>query len=233
MTDPVSIEVEGNVALVTITNPPVNAASQAVRAGLLAAVATTEANDAVRTVVLLCDGRTFVAGADIKEFGGPPLEPHLPDVIRAIEDATKPWIAAIHGTALGGGLEIALGCRFRIAVATAKMGLPEVNLGLIPGAGGTVRLPRLVSADIALDMVASGKPIDAARALEVGLIDAIADGDLRAFALNFAASAEPTPSSLAQCPVQAAPDAAVWQAQVDKIQKRAKGQNSPLAAIGA
>ena len=235
MSDPVSVEVDGSVAVVTIANPPVNAASQAVRAGLMDAVAATEADESVRSVVLICDGRTFVTGADIKEFGKPLVEPYLPDVIRTIEEASKPWVAAIHGTALGGGLEIALGCRFRVADPAAKMGLPEVNLGIIPGAGGTVRLPRVVSAETALEMVTGGKPIAAARALDVGLIDAIAEGDLRAFAIQFAAliANEPMPESLAQRPVNPVADAAVWQAQADKIRKRARGQHSPVAAIDA
>ena len=235
MSDPVSVEVDGRVAIVTIANPPVNAASQAVRAGLMEAFATTETNEAVQSVVLICDGRTFVAGADIKEFGKPPVAPDLPDVVRTIEQASKPWIAAIHGTALGGGLEIALGCRFRVADASAKMGLPEVNLGIIPGAGGTVRLPRVVSAETALDMVTSGKPIGAARALDVGLVDAVSEGDLRTFAIQFAASKEnePMPDSLSQRSVNPVADDAAWQGMTDKIRKRARGQHSPAAAVDA
>ncbi|MEN8657477.1 MAG: enoyl-CoA hydratase-related protein, partial [Marivita sp.] len=133
----VLVERRGAYAIVTIDNPPVNAVSLAVRQGLMAAVAQTEAEKDIAAVVLSCAGRTFVAGADVKEFDKPPVAPHLPDVIAAIEAASKPWIAVIHGTALGGGLELAMGCHHRVADATARMGLPEVTLGLIPGAGGT------------------------------------------------------------------------------------------------
>ncbi len=170
---------EGNIAFVEIDNPPVNASSQLVRQGLLDAQARAEAATDIDAVVLLCAGSTFVAGADVKEFGQPPLEPHLPDVINKMESSTKPWIAAIHGTALGGGLEIALGCTYRIALDNAKLGFPEVNLGLVPGAGGTVRLPRLVGPCKALSMISSGKPISASDAHSVGLIDEITSSDLK------------------------------------------------------
>ena len=143
MTMPLSIDREGRVAVVTIDNPPVNALSQALRQALLDAVETLEADEAVDAVVLICAGRTFIAGADVTEFGKPPVPPHLPDVVARIESARKPWVAAIHGSALGGGFEVALACRFRVAAPTAAVGLPEVTLGIVPGAGGTVRLPRL------------------------------------------------------------------------------------------
>jgi 3-hydroxyacyl-CoA dehydrogenase len=132
----------------------------------------------VTAVVIVCEGRTFIAGADIREFGKPPQEPRLRDVIQQIEDAPKPVIAAIHGTALGGGLEVALGCHFRIAAPTAKVGLPEVNLGTLPGAGGTQRLPRLIGARAALDVIVSGTPVAARKAHQMGIVDEIADGDL-------------------------------------------------------
>ncbi len=128
----------------------------------------------MQAVVLHCVGRTFIAGADIKEFGKPPREPYLPDVVSAIEHAIKPWVAAIHGTALGGGLEVALGCHYRVADRAAKLGFPEVNLGLIPEAGGTVRLPRLVAMEEALSMIVGGKPCTATHALSIGLIDQLA-----------------------------------------------------------
>jgi 3-hydroxyacyl-CoA dehydrogenase len=140
----------------------------------------------VAVMVILCEGRTFMAGADIREFGKPPQQPFLPEVVQFIEDSSKPLIAAIHGTALGGGLEIALGCHFRIAAPTAKVGLPEVKLGILPGAGGTQRLPRLVGPQAALDMIVSGNPIAAQKAQTIGIIDEIADGDLKAAALTFA-----------------------------------------------
>ncbi|MEE3070640.1 MAG: enoyl-CoA hydratase-related protein, partial [Pseudomonadota bacterium] len=147
------------IACLTLDNPPVNATSNAVRAGLKSYAEMLDQDASVDTVVLLCAGRTFIAGGDVKEFDLPPQEPTLPDVVMRIETAAKPWIAAIHGAALGGGLEIAMGCRFRVATETAKLGLPEVNLGLIPGASGTVRTPRLAGMDMAIQLAVSGKPI--------------------------------------------------------------------------
>ena len=135
---------------------------------------TLDADEAVDAVVLICAGRTFIAGADVTEFGKPPVPPHLPDVVARIESARKPWVAAIHGSALGGGFEVALACRFRVAAPTAAVGLPEVTLGIVPGAGGTVRLPRLVPAAAAVEIVTSGTPVKAPKALEIGLIDAVA-----------------------------------------------------------
>ncbi len=136
------LAIDGEVAAVTINSPPVNALSQAVRDGLKRGVEAAEANGAVKAIVIISAGRTFIAGADISEFGKPPAPPHLPDVLDAIENATKPVVAALHGTALGGGFEVALTAHYRIAVPSAKCGLPEIKLGLIPGAGGTQRLPR-------------------------------------------------------------------------------------------
>ncbi len=231
---PVTIRREGDVAVVTIDNPPVNAASSAVRAGIVRAVAETEADPAVRAVVLACAGRTFVAGADISEFGQPPVEPSLPDAILAIEGATRPWVAAIHGTALGGGLELALGCHHRIATDGARFGLPEVTLGLIPGAGGTVRLPRLIAPTEALRMVAEGKPIAAVRAAEIGLVDAIAEGELLPAALQVAAKAadRPLPMALTQRPPAAGIDAD-FEAAAERILARARGQTAPAEAVAA
>ncbi len=182
----VRLELEGRLAVVTIDNPPVNALSQAVRAGIVLAV--DEAEDAgADAIVLCCAGRTFVAGADIREFGKPPKPPWLPEVIARIEACRRPVVAAIHGTTLGGGLELALGCHYRIAVPTARVGFPEVNLGLIPGAGGTQRLPRLVGAERALDMMISGKPVGAAEATRAGVVDRLAEsGDLLDEAMDFA-----------------------------------------------
>ena len=174
----VTINTLDEIALISINNPPVNAISQAVRAGLLDAVTIAVANSEVRAIVISCEGKTFIAGADVREFNRPPMAPHLADVIRAIEDSPKPIIAAIHGSALGGGFEVALGCHFRIAESRAKVGLPEVTLGLLPGAGGTQRLPRLIGIKAALDMIISGRPITAQRAFELGAIDEIASGEL-------------------------------------------------------
>ena len=187
----VSLEVHGDIGVITVENPPVNALSQAVRQGLVDCIEEVEANDRARAVVVHCAGRTFIAGADISEFNKPPLEPYLPDVVARIEASSKPVIAALHGTALGGGLEVALGCHYRIAAEGAALGLPEVNLGLLPGASGTQRVPRLVGAEKALDMITSGKPVKAAAALEIGLVDRIADGDdLLADACNYAMELE-------------------------------------------
>lgn len=137
MSEAVQLERRGDIALVTVDNPPVNALGHAVRAGLLAAFQQAEADPQVRAVVLVCSGRTFMAGADIREFGKPPQAPSLPEVVEVIEGSTKPSVAVIHGTALGGGLEVALSCHYRIARRDAQVGLPEVKLGLLPGAGGT------------------------------------------------------------------------------------------------
>lgn len=189
MAEVVTFAKEGSVGVITVNNPPVNALSQAVRAGIKAGIAKGIADADVSAMVILCAGRTFIAGADIREFGKPPMEPHLPDVCQFIEDCPKPVVAAIHGTALGGGLEIPLSCHFRIAVATAKVGLPEVKLGLLPGAGGTQRLPRVAGVQAALEMITSGAPVAAAKAKAMGILDEIVEGDLEAAALAFARKA--------------------------------------------
>lgn len=229
----VSVDRSGEFAIVTIDNPPVNAAAHSVREGLMHAVTQCDEKDDVSAVILICAGRTFVAGADIREFGKPPLEPHLPDVLMAIELAKKPWIAAIHGTALGGGLELALACHGRIASSDAKVGLPEVHLGLIPGAGGTVRLPRLAPVVDALEIITSGKPINANRALALGIVDQVADGELldaaKAFASALPASAGPT----LKRPVNKPSDVDGYQTARNKILAKGRGQESIAAAIEA
>ncbi len=186
LTSMVDYEVEDGVAVLTLDNPPVNALSQGVRQGLKDGVSKALADDEARAVLIYCKGRTFIAGADITEFASAPVGPGFHEVLDAMDGASKPVVAAIHGTALGGGLETALCCHFRVAVASAKLGLPEVNLGLLPGAGGTQRLPRVVGVEKALQMVTSGVPVAASEALEAGLVDRIVDGDLRAGALAFA-----------------------------------------------
>ena len=171
--------------MVTINSPPVNALSQAVRDGLKRGVEAAEANGAVKAIVIICGGRTFIAGADISEFGKPPAPPYLPDVLDRIENASKPVVAAMHGTALGGGFEVALTAHYRIAVPSAKCGLPEIKLGLIPGAGGTQRLPRLIGVEKALDVILSGTPFGAREAKEWGVVDELAEeGKLRESALR-------------------------------------------------
>ena len=174
--NPVRYDREGEIAVIEIDNPPVNALSAAVRQGLSEAMARFDADADARIAVLCCAGRTFIAGADISEFGKPPVPPFLPDVINAIEASEKPVVAALHGTVLGGGLEVALGAHARVAVPGTRMGLPEVTLGLLPGAGGTQRLPRAVGLEAAIDMVTSGRQIGADEALRMNLIDALADG---------------------------------------------------------
>src|SRR5438876_11247756 len=170
-TSPNSTRKHGDVLIVLSNNPPVNALSTAVRQGLVEAIAEAEADDSVNAIVIACEGQTFFAGADITEFGKPPQQPWLPAVVDTIEYCSKPVVAAIHGTALGGGLEVALACHYRVAVKSARLGLPEVKLGILPGAGGTQRLPRVVGVEKALSMIVSGDPIGAEEALRVGLVD--------------------------------------------------------------
>ncbi|HWI76833.1 MAG TPA: 3-hydroxyacyl-CoA dehydrogenase NAD-binding domain-containing protein [Sphingomicrobium sp.] len=172
--------------IIESNNPPVNALSAAVRQGLVDAIEQAEADDNVKAVVIACEGQTFFAGADITEFGKPPIMPWLPQVVDRIEDCTKAVVAAIHGTALGGGLEVALGCHYRVAVPTAKLGTPEVKLGLLPGAGGTQRLPRVAGVEKALQMCATGTPIGAKEAYDAGLIDRLVEGELLPHAVAFA-----------------------------------------------
>lgn len=179
---------EDGVAFMVIDNPPVNVISQAVRQGIIDQVAAVRADPAIAAVVMMCAGRTFIAGADIQEFGKPPAPPHLPDVIDQLEALDVPLVAAIHGAALGGGFEIALGCHYRLAVSGAKVGMPEVNVGVIPGAGGCYRLPRLVGVDAALSMITGGAPISAEKARELGAIDEVVEGDLSQAAKAFALS---------------------------------------------
>lgn len=230
----VTIAREGSIAVVTVDNPPVNALSQALRQGLLEAVAELDADAAVKAVVLICAGRTFIAGADVNEFGKPPQPPHLPDVVATIEGARKPWVAAIHGSALGGGLEVALGCAYRVALASASLGLPEVKLGIIPGAGGTVRLPRLIGPAAAVDLVTSGTPVGAKKAEGLGLIDAIVDGDLRAGAIGFAngiaEKSLPHPISNRAVP---AVEPGFWENAEKAVAAKAKREVAPLRALAS
>ena len=176
MSEAVSYELQGEIGVISVNNPPVNALAQIVREGILKSLELAQEDDS-RAIVLCCEGRTFIAGADITEFGKPPKEPGLPKVLSAIENSSKPVVAAIHGTALGGGFEVALACHYRCAIKSAKVGLPEVKLGLLPGAGGTQRVPRIAGVKAALDMITSGNPVAASKAHTMGLIDAVLDGD--------------------------------------------------------
>lgn len=186
-TDVVKRERDGEILIVTIDHPPVNALDSRVRAGLLAAIESADADPAVAAVLLVGAGNNFIGGADIREFGKPPLPPSLPDVCKRIEACAKPVVAAIRGAALGGGLEVALAAHYRIALHGAKLGLPEVLLGLMPGAGGTQRTSRLIGAKASLDLTLSGRHIGAEEALATGLVDRIAPGeDARADGLRYA-----------------------------------------------
>jgi 3-hydroxyacyl-CoA dehydrogenase len=186
MSEVVSYALDGDIAVITVDNPPVNALSLPVRRGLAACFERFAGDATAKAAVLICNGRTFIAGADITEFDKPIEEPWLPKVVHYIEDLAKPVVAAIHGTALGGGLETAMGCHYRVAVTTAQVGLPEVSLGLLPGATGTQRLPRLAGVEAALNAMISGRPMSAKLAHEKGVLDAIVEGDLKAGAVAFA-----------------------------------------------
>lgn len=187
MAQAVTQERVGRVSVITIDNPPVNALGAAVRQGLWDALAAAEADDGVAAVVLAAEGRTFPAGADITEFGQPPKPPLLPDLCDRIEGFPRPVVACLHGTALGGGFELALAAHWRLAAEGTKVGFPEVKLGILPGAGGTVRAPRLAGAEAALELMLKGNPVGAGRASEMGLLDAVLKGDVRDGAIRFAA----------------------------------------------
>jgi 3-hydroxyacyl-CoA dehydrogenase len=228
MTSPVNYTLTDNIGVITIDSPPVNALSQAVRQGIMEALDVAD-SDASEAVVIICDGRTFIAGADISEFGKPLKDPWLPEVVNRIEATDKPVIAAIHGTALGGGFEVALSAHYRCAVAGAKVGLPEVKLGLLPGAGGTQRTPRLAGIESALQLMTSGVPIAAAQAMEVGLIDRIVAGDLREGAMAWAKElvadgATPRRTSEQEIPAY---DAALFDDYRGTLARRARGQIAP------
>lgn len=182
----VRLERDGDVAVIVIHNPPINAGSVAVREGLMAAIATLKSDDSLQAAVLIGAGSTFIAGSDLREFGRPLAEPQLPAVIKAIEDCGKPVVAALHGAALGGGFELALGCDARVMAPGTVVGLPEVTLGIIPGAGGTQRLPRIVGIPRAITMICSGERVPSGPALAAGLVDAEVQGDLRAAAVAHA-----------------------------------------------
>lgn len=224
----VHTRIEGDVLVLTIDNPPVNALSAPVRQGLQAGLERARQDSAITAVVLTGAGKTFIGGADIREFGQPPAEPLLPDVIGQIEDFPKPVIAAINGAALGGGLEVALACHYRIATTGAKLALPEVKLGLVPGAGGTQRLPRLIGLETASGLIASGRTIIAAEGLEAGVIDALAVDDLLAGAIDGAGD---RPLRRTGMIAIAAYDEAALEAASAKTVAKARGQKAPGEAL--
>lgn len=222
------------VAVIVIDNPPVNAGSHAVRAGLIAAIDTISTDPHVIGAVLVGAGSTFVSGSDIKEFSLPLMDPQMPAVIAALEASPKPIVAAIHGAALGGGYELALGCDARVATPDAILGLPEVTLGMIPGAGGTVRLPRITDPAVALDLILSGRRIAAKEAVEVGLVDQVADGDLREAAAALAAKLAATTGKrrirdlrVREC------DAGAYQKVVEAAARGGKARPQVMEAIAA
>ncbi|MDA9392217.1 3-hydroxyacyl-CoA dehydrogenase [Bradyrhizobium sp. CCBAU 45394] len=229
----------GDVLVVIADNPPVNALSEAMRHALGKAVTAAVADPAVRAVIIRCDGRGFFAGADIASFGKPSSPPSLPAVIDAIEASEKPVLAAIHGNALGGGLEVALGCHYRIATTSAKLGLPEVKLGLLPGAGGTQRLPRLVGIPEALSMITTGEAVPARRALEIGLVDRLAgDDSLEPEAIAFAREIlllkeHPRTSKRTERLAEAVRDPALFDRFRHEIAGKVKGFAAPEACIQA
>jgi 3-hydroxyacyl-CoA dehydrogenase len=235
-TSPISTRKHGDVLIVLSNNPPVNALSTPVRQGLVDAIAQAEADESVKAVVIACEGQTFFAGADITEFGKPPQQPWLPIVVDTIENCSKPVVAAIHGTALGGGLEVALACHYRVAVPSAKLGTPEVKLGLLPGAGGTQRLPRVAGVRQALEMCATGNPISAKQAVACGLVDRMIEDELIPHAVGYAEEVRdvrPLPkSSERQYKINEC-DPAVFDEFLKANAKRFRGFEAPLKNVEA
>jgi 3-hydroxyacyl-CoA dehydrogenase len=232
MTQKVRVERDGRVAVILIDNPPINAGSAEVRRGLLEAVQQVASDQTLDAAVLLGAGSTFIAGSDLREFGRPLQPPELPEVIAAIEKCPKPVVAALHGSALGGGFELALGCDARVAAEGAVVGLPEVTLGIIPGAGGTQRLPRLVGCARAIQMICAGERVPTAMALELGLVDETTPGDLRAAAVAHAAGLRGRKRPLRLQPVPAVATAQIDDA-AEQAAKAGKRRPAVLAAIAA
>ena len=232
MTNPVSYETEGDIALIRIDNPPVNAASQAVRAGISDAMARFAESDE-KIAVLYAAGRTFIAGADITEFGKPPQPPGLPDVCDLVEAQEKPVVCVIHGTALGGGLEVALGCHYRVMLQGARVGLPEVLLGILPGAGGTQRLPRLIGLLPAAEIITSARQVPASEAHELGIVDALSDKAPREAGLDFARALLEQGAGVRRTGEMANPevDEAGLAALREKVAKANPGQIAQLTAL--
>ena len=224
------LSLDGDVAVITLNSPPVNALSAKVREGLYEGFKAAIANDAAKAIVLICEGRTFIAGADITEFGGAMAGPSLFDVQEMMENSPKPVIAAIHGTALGGGLEVALCAHYRVAVPSAKFGLPEVNLGLLPGAGGTQRLPRLIGTVAAIDLIGSGRTVRPDEAIKLGLVDGVAADHLAAAVglIHQLAGQSQRRTGLLDVPIA---ELAAVEAASKKILSRSRGQSAPAEAV--
>lgn len=234
MSSPVSYELQGNIGVIRVDNPPVNALSHAVRQGLLDAI-TTAQSDESEAVVIVCEGRTFIAGADITEFGKPLQSPWLPELLDTIEASSKRVVAAIHGTALGGGFETALATHYRCALASAKVGFPEVKLGLLPGAGGTQRTPRLAGVKVSLDLITTGAPVAAGQAGQFGLIDKIIDGDLEEGAISWAKELIAEGAPIRRSSEQAVPEyeASIFDDYREALAQRTRGQIAPLRIVSA
>ncbi|SPJ22603.1 3-hydroxyacyl-CoA dehydrogenase NAD-binding domain-containing protein [Palleronia abyssalis] len=239
MTDPVTYDTEGKIAIVTVNNPPVNALGFAVRQGLVDAFDRFDADASAEIAVLVGAGRLFLGGADISEFGKPMKDPQLPGVVNRIERTAKPVVAAIHGAALGGGLEVAMACHYRLAFSGTKLGVPEVTLGILPAAGGTQRLPRLAGMDAALEMISSGKPVAPEKAQVWGLIDRIvSEGDPRLAGIAYAEEllaegATPRPTSAMEA-APATSDAETWDRLMqDRYPGQAAQRHAVQAAFGA
>ncbi len=199
----VTLAVDGEIAVISVNNPPVNTINAASRQGLFAALADIRSRAGISAVALVCEGSTFFSGADIGEFAGPPKEAEYRDLFRQLEQLPIPVVAGMHGVAMGGGLEIALACHYRVAVAGARFGLPEVTLGIIPGAGGTQRMPRLIGVEKTLDLILAARPVDVATGIALGFIDAEISGDVRSGTIEFARAlvrdgAGPRPTARAQ-----------------------------------
>lgn len=239
MSEVVTYSREGNIGVITVNYPPVNALSHAVRSGLIAALEQGQEDSEAKVLLLVCEGRTFIAGADIREFGKPMQKPGLPELVEIYEDSDKPLVAAIHGTALGGGLEMALGCHYRVALNSAKIGLPEVKLGLLPGAGGTQRLPRLIGAQKALEIITSGEFVEAKDALALGILDVVDDGkDVKAAGLAYAQQIADEGKPVRRVrdlkdKIAADKGSDVFDQFRALLQKKARGQFSPFKCVDA
>lgn len=233
MTSAVMMHIVDNVAVIEVDNPPVNALSFAVRSGLQTTLREAEHNEAVDAIVLSCRGNTFIAGADITEFGKPMQPPALPDLLSEMDTLTKPMVAALHGTALGGGLEVALTCHYRVALESAKVGLPEVLLGILPGAGGTQRLPRIAGVELALDMITSGRKVSSKEAAKAGLIDKVVSDDLQNAAIAFAKKVVNNKAPLRRISelTATASDPAIFDQYRAKLAKTRRGFDAPQLCV--
>ena len=235
--DVVSIKQQDNLGIITINYAPVNALSQAVRQGLVNAIERLEVDRSVKAIIIRCEGKTFIAGADIKEFGQPPTQPYLPDVVNRIEACNKPVIASLFGTSLGGGFEVALACHYRVALSAAKVGMPEVNLGLIPGAGGTQRLMRVVGPEKALMLITSGQYVAVSTLTSSGLLDELVEGkdtnelDLQSiiFAEQLIENDNLAPRRIGEMLVNS--DDFNWLSAKANIIKKSRGREAPIAAL--